>query len=96
MYVPIGVFIILLACFGVNSIIGLSSIQFPASVACLVLLFFGLLLCDWIMGDRRTRLLVNLIDIPVGELGFCLEVSSSNIFKAGWALRYISLFFTPS
>ncbi|KAG9233960.1 LrgB-like family-domain-containing protein [Amylocarpus encephaloides] len=79
LYVPVGVLIILLACFGVNSLIGLSSVTFPASVALLVALFFGLIICDLVIGDRRTRELVSVIDIP-----------------AGWALRYISLFFTPS
>ncbi|KAF4636223.1 hypothetical protein G7Y89_g1878 [Cudoniella acicularis] len=78
-YVPIGIIIILLACFGVNSLIGLSSVSFPASVACLIVLFFGLMICDMIIGDRKTRALVNIIDIP-----------------AGWALRYINIFFTPS
>ncbi|KAH6668823.1 LrgB-like family-domain-containing protein [Halenospora varia] len=79
LYVPIGILILLLACFGVNSLIGLSSVSFPASVACLIVLFFGLMLCDVILGHRKTNALVNVIDIP-----------------AGWALRYINIFFTPS
>ncbi|TVY80701.1 Plastidal glycolate/glycerate translocator 1-like chloroplastic protein [Lachnellula suecica] len=79
LYVPVGVLVILLACFGFDSLIGLSSVSFPASVALLVVLFFGLMICDWILGDRKTRALVNVIDIP-----------------AGWALRYINIFFTPS
>jgi hypothetical protein len=65
-YVPFGILIILLGCFGVNSLIGLGSVSFPASVACLVVLFLALLLCDLIIGDRRTRALVNVIDVPVG------------------------------
>lgn len=64
-YVPIGLLLILLACFGVNSLIGISSISFPASVACMILLFFALISCDSAMGDRRTREIVNVIDIPV-------------------------------
>ncbi|TVY50403.1 Plastidal glycolate/glycerate translocator 1-like protein [Lachnellula cervina] len=79
LYVPVGILIMLLACFGVNALIGLSSVSFPASVALLVVLFFGLMICDWILGDRKTRALVNVIDVP-----------------AGWALRWISIFFTPS
>jgi hypothetical protein len=63
--VPIGVFIILLACFGVNSIIGLSSVSFPASVALLVVLFLGLMICNIILGERKTKALVNIINIPV-------------------------------
>jgi purine-cytosine permease-like protein len=65
LYVPVGILIILLACFGVNSLIGLSSVSFPASVALLVMLFFSLMICDWIVGDRKTRALVNVIDVPV-------------------------------
>lgn len=66
LYVPVGLTVILLACFGVDSLIGLSSISFPASVACLLLLFFGLIVTDIIIGDRKTRALVNVIDIPAG------------------------------
>lgn len=62
---PVGLIIILLACFGVDSLIGLSSVSFPASVACLLLLFFGLIIIDIAIGDRKTRALVNVIDIPV-------------------------------
>lgn len=62
---PVGVLIILLVCYGVNSLIRLSSVSFPASVALLVTLFFALILCNLIIGDRRTRTLINIIDIPV-------------------------------
>ncbi|KAM3082017.1 hypothetical protein ACMFMG_004475 [Clarireedia jacksonii] len=77
--VPCGIVLILLACFGVSSLIGLSSVSFPASVACLILLFLSLNIVHLIIGDRRTRSLVAVIEIP-----------------AGWALRYINIFFTPS
>jgi purine-cytosine permease-like protein len=63
--VPIGILISLLACFGVNSLIGLSSVSFPASVALLVVLFFALILCDVVLGERKTKVLVSVIDIPV-------------------------------
>lgn len=65
---PIGIFIILLACFGVSSLIGLSSVSFPASVAVLVLLFFGLTLSEFVVGERKTKALVKIIDIPVSLL----------------------------
>lgn len=55
----------LLACFGVDSLIGLSSVSFPASVACMIVLFFGLIVCDSFIGERRTRYIVSIIDIPV-------------------------------
>lgn len=64
-YVPVGILVMLLACFGVNSIIRLSNVQFPASVACLVILFFLLLLSDLTLGERKARAIVKVIDIPV-------------------------------
>ena len=63
---PIGILFILLACFGVNSLIGLSSVGFPASVAVLIVLFFALIIVDLIIGDRKARALVGIIDVPVG------------------------------
>jgi purine-cytosine permease-like protein len=68
--VPIGVLVILLACFGMNSLIGLSSVSFPASVALLVVLFIALMICDVMLGERKTRALVNIIDIPVSLAQF--------------------------
>ncbi|CAD6441691.1 03264955-a32d-4e60-a34c-0b2bbd743d1b [Sclerotinia trifoliorum] len=64
--VPFGIVLILLACFGVNALIGLSSVSFPASVACLILLFFILNIIDLLIGHQRTRALVSVIDIPSG------------------------------
>lgn len=64
-YVPVGIVIILSACHGVNSLIGLSGVSFPASVAVLVLLFVGLTLSEFVIGDRKTKALVKIIDIPV-------------------------------
>ena len=64
-FIPAGVLLILLACFGVNSLIGLSTVSFPASVACLIVLFLALIVLDLIVGDRRTRAIVNIIDVPV-------------------------------
>lgn len=78
-YVPIGVLCVLLACWGVYSLIGLSSVSFPASVALLIVLFFSLIICETFLGERRTKKLVHVIEIP-----------------AGFALRYINVFFTPS
>ena len=69
---PIGILFILLACFGVNSLIGLSSVGFPASVAVLIALFFALIIIDLIVGDRKTRALVGVIDVPVGGSVMCL------------------------
>ncbi|EKD12898.1 uncharacterized protein L3040_007055 [Drepanopeziza brunnea f. sp. 'multigermtubi'] len=77
--VPMGILVILVACFGVNSLIAISRVSFPASVACLILLFLALILCDSAIGDKRTRAIVKIIDVP-----------------AGFALRYLNIFFTPS
>jgi len=63
--VPVGVIVILLACFGVDSLIGLSHVSFPASVAVLIALFFSLLLCNYFLGDAKTRAIVRIIDVPV-------------------------------
>lgn len=62
---PLGLVLILLACFGVDSLIGFSSVSFPASVACLILLFLALIVIDLVIGDRKTRALVSVIDVPV-------------------------------
>ncbi len=64
-YVPVGLLCVLLACWGVDSLIGLSSVSFPASVALLIVLFFALTLCETALGDKRTRKIVQIIDIPV-------------------------------
>lgn len=76
-YVPIGILCVLLACWGVDSLIGLSSVSFPASVALLIVLFFALILCESILGSQRTKKIVQVIDIPVSyqhtaNLGFGL------------------------
>ncbi|PBP18687.1 hypothetical protein BUE80_DR010331 [Diplocarpon rosae] len=66
LFVPLGILAILLACSGVNSLIGISSVSFPASVACLILLVIALILSDLVLGDRKTRALVKSIDVPAG------------------------------
>lgn len=52
--------------YGVNEIIKLTTIDFPASV-CLMLINFGFLLCcSKIIGNKRTSKIVNIIQIPAG------------------------------
>lgn len=46
----------------------LGQVPFPSSVAVLILLFFGLLLSEWLLGNRRTRRAVTLLDVPVSTL----------------------------
>ncbi|KAL1847391.1 hypothetical protein VTK73DRAFT_10368 [Phialemonium thermophilum] len=66
LYVPLGIMVMLLACFGVDVLLKYASVSFPASVACLILLFFGLLLMEWLAGHHRTRYVVALLDVPAG------------------------------
>ena len=73
-HVPIGVMCVLLACWGVDSLIGLSSVSFPASVALLIVLFFALIICETILGDRRTKKSVHVIDIPVSFIACMLGI----------------------
>ena len=77
--VPTGILCILVACWAVDHLIGLSSVSFPASVALLIFLFLALVISDAVLGNKRTQAIVRVIDIP-----------------AGFALRYINVFFTPS
>lgn len=65
-YVPAGIFTILAACYGVHKLLSLGGVSFPASVACLVLLFFGLLLSELVLGSRKTKALVRIINVPGG------------------------------
>ncbi len=63
--VPAGILVILLACFAVDGLLKLGKVSFPASVAVLILLFFGLLLLEWVIGSRKTGRIVAVIEIPV-------------------------------
>ncbi|KAI0886658.1 LrgB-like family-domain-containing protein [Annulohypoxylon maeteangense] len=66
LYVPFGIILMLLACFGVNKLFGLGSVAFPSSVACLVILFLALLLSEQVLGEHRTKRIVGVIEIPGG------------------------------
>ena len=72
LYVPFGVLVVLAICFGVNTAISLSHVSIPASVACMVLLFLALLLFQALLGDRKTRSLVRVIDVPVSNDIVCV------------------------
>ncbi|KAG8162334.1 hypothetical protein KVR01_008099 [Diaporthe batatas] len=77
--VPAGILAILAACFGVDALFRRVSVSFPASVACMLLLFAGLWVGELVVGAHRVRRAVAVIDVP-----------------AGWALRWISILFTPT
>ncbi|KAI1762901.1 LrgB-like family-domain-containing protein [Hypoxylon sp. FL1150] len=66
LYVPFGILLMLLACFGVSKLFALGSVAFPASVACLVILFLALLLSEQVLGEHRTRRIVAILEVPGG------------------------------
>lgn len=55
----------LAACYGVDRLFQIGNVAFPASVACLVVLFLALLLSEQVLGEHRTRRLVGYIEVPV-------------------------------
>ncbi|KAJ0163903.1 Plastidal glycolate/glycerate translocator 1, chloroplastic [Colletotrichum tanaceti] len=65
-YVPFGITAMLAACFGVSVLFDALGVSFPASVACLILLFSGLLLCELVLGHHKTKAVVAVIDVPAG------------------------------
>ncbi|KAI1100770.1 LrgB-like family-domain-containing protein [Jackrogersella minutella] len=66
LYVPFGILLILLTCFGVKKLFGLGSVTFPSSVACLILLFLALVLSERVLGEHRTKRIVAVIEVPGG------------------------------
>lgn len=66
-YVPLGITIILAVNFGVDSIFYKFNVSFPASVTCMMLLFFALIASESLLGTHKTRKLVNIIDVPVSH-----------------------------
>ncbi|KAM0324901.1 hypothetical protein ACHAQA_007867 [Verticillium albo-atrum] len=66
LYVPLGIMVMLAFCFAVHVGLRAAGVSFPSSVACLILLFLALLLSELVLGARRTRAIVDLIDIPAG------------------------------
>jgi hypothetical protein len=64
-HVPIGTVLAMLALWGIDSVIRLTSISFPASVAGMLLLFAGLLGLEAVLGERKVKGLVRVIDVPV-------------------------------
>ncbi|KPM38420.1 hypothetical protein AK830_g8124 [Neonectria ditissima] len=66
LYVPCGLMVALVACFGIDSLFRKVNVAFPASVACLVLLFLALLASESLLGSHRTRKLIATIDVSAG------------------------------
>ncbi|KAH8694668.1 LrgB-like family-domain-containing protein [Ilyonectria robusta] len=65
-YVPCGLMVALVACFGIDSLFRKVNVAFPASVACLVLLFLALLGSESWLGSHRTRKTIAVIDVSAG------------------------------
>lgn len=59
--VPLGVVIILYFIVGVDSLIGLGAVSFPASVACLLFLFFALLAGDALLPEQYMSLILKIL-----------------------------------
>ncbi|KAL0936897.1 uncharacterized protein CTRU02_209113 [Colletotrichum truncatum] len=66
LYVPFGIMAMLAVCFGASVVFQTVGVSFPASVACLILLFFALLLSELVLGNHKTRAIVAVIDVPAG------------------------------
>lgn len=49
-----------------DALIGLGTVSFPASVACLLILFFALLVADRVLSEKATSCLLRVIDVPIG------------------------------
>lgn len=49
---------------GMDSLIELGTVDFPASVACLLILFVFLLVCDWILPAKHLGNLLSILKVP--------------------------------
>lgn len=63
--VPAGICAMLAVCFAVDTLFRAVEVSFPASVACLLLLFFTLLASELVLGAHHTRKIVAVINVPV-------------------------------
>jgi hypothetical protein len=66
-YVPLGITVMLAACFGIDSLFHKFNVAFPASVTCMMLLFLALIASESSLGTHKTRELINIIDVPVSQ-----------------------------
>ena len=60
--VPLGVALVMLVLWGIDSAIRATGVAFPASVAAMLLLFAGLVA----LGERRAKAAVRAVDVPAG------------------------------
>jgi hypothetical protein len=64
-YVPLGTVLIMLLLWGIDSIIRLTGVSFPASVAAMLLLFLGLIALEAALGERKAKGVVKVVEVPV-------------------------------
>lgn len=62
--VPISLVFMLYCIVGMDSLIGLGTVDFPSSVACLLILFFLLLVCDWLLPPAHMTNLLSVLKVP--------------------------------
>jgi putative effector of murein hydrolase LrgA (UPF0299 family) len=79
LFLPIGLVVVLACIFAVDALIRLSSIHFPASVACMIVLLLALVLIELTLSEKKAKWCYGIVERP-----------------AGWALRWINVFFCPS
>lgn len=63
-FVPLSIIFMLYCIVGMDSLIGLGTVDFPASVACLLILFVLLLVCDWLLPPKQMGTLLSLLKVP--------------------------------
>lgn len=63
-FVPLSIVFMLYCIVGMDSLIGLGTVDFPASVACLLILFALLLVCDWLLPAKHMGTLLSLLKVP--------------------------------
>ncbi|KAG7727653.1 hypothetical protein KL933_002587 [Ogataea haglerorum] len=64
--VPFGTLLMMLLLYGINEIIKRTTINFPASVCLMLLMYGGLSLNSWLFGEHRTDVFLKYIEIPCG------------------------------
>jgi putative effector of murein hydrolase/putative effector of murein hydrolase LrgA (UPF0299 family) len=62
--VPLSIVLMLYCIVGMDSLIGLGTVDFPASVACLLILFFLLIVFDWLLPSKHMKTLLGMLKVP--------------------------------
>lgn len=63
-FVPLSIIFMLYCIVGMDSLIALGTVDFPSSVACLLILFFLLLMCDWLLPPKHMGTLLSVLKVP--------------------------------